>query len=74
MAAVEIWLAVTECNILDENDQPLLRAGMTYEAALASLTAIWNYDPEVFWEIHGIVRDANPQWSPAKDEEGAEGN
>jgi hypothetical protein len=70
MAAVEIWLCVTDCNILDENDEPLLKAGMSYAGALAALTAIWNYDPEVFWQIHNIVREANPQWSPKGDQEG----
>jgi hypothetical protein len=73
LAAVEIWLSVVECNILDENDQPLLKAGMPYEEALAALTAIWMHDPELFWDIHNIAREANPQWAPPSEGD-AEGN
>ena len=43
---------------------------MAYEQFLAGLTAIWNYDPAIFWNIHRVVREANPQWQPPGDGEG----
>jgi hypothetical protein len=70
IAAVEIWLTLVECDVVDENDQPVLKAGMPYEQFLAGLTAIWNYAPAIFWNIHRVVREANPQWQLPGDGEG----
>jgi hypothetical protein len=72
VASVELWLTCVECNILDENGEPVLRAGVSYEEFQAGLTAIWNYAPEVFWELHQAVRSVNPHWEPEEGE--AEGN
>ena len=35
-------------------------------AGVHSLTVIWEHDANIFWEIHNIVRDVNPQWKPAE--------
>jgi hypothetical protein len=69
IAMVETWLTLIECNITDEDDNPVLTEGMTYEEFSAGLTAIWNYDPAVFWAIHEAVRGVNKHWQPE-----AEGN
>jgi hypothetical protein len=74
IAMVETWLTLVECNIVDEDDMPVLAEGMPYEEFSAGLTAIWNADPDVFWEIHEAVRGVNTHWQPEDEEGEAEGN
>jgi hypothetical protein len=39
---------------------------------VAGMTAIWQYSADLFWKIHSVVREVNPQWNPPNEEE--EGN
>jgi hypothetical protein len=39
---------------------------MSFETFLAGLTAVWEHDANIFWEMHNVVRDVNPQWQPAE--------
>lgn len=73
IATVEIWIALVECDIVGPNDEPLLAPGMDREVFSNNLTAIWQHSSDLFWAIHGVVREANPQWNP-RTEEDAEGN
>ena len=52
------------------DDKPLLDPGMRYEAFAANLTAVWQYSADLFWAIHGVVREANPQWNPFEEGNG----
>jgi hypothetical protein len=45
---------------------------MGFEDFVAGITAIWQYDPSLFWATHEVVREANPHWNPAEAEEGNE--
>ena len=66
IAAVETWLTLVKCDIQTPDGEPLLKAGMPYEAFLAGLTALWQHDAALFWAIHNAVRKANPQWEPVE--------
>jgi hypothetical protein len=74
IAAVELWLTLGECNVLDENDQPLFKPGMALPEFMEAATLLLNEAPEAFWEMHAIVREINPQWAPASEESTEEGN
>ena len=75
IAIVETWIAINECDIVGPDDEPLLQPGMDYETFAKNLTAVWQYSAELFWAIHGVVREANPQWAPPSEEdEATEGN
>jgi hypothetical protein len=45
-------------------DLPLLQAGKSYEAFVAGMTAVWQYSADLFWKMHEVVREANPNWNP----------
>ncbi len=65
IASVELWLTLAECNILNaETEEPILKAGMSYDEFQAGLSAIWSYDPSVVWDMHDKVRQVNPRWNP----------
>ena len=68
IAMVEMWLTLVECDIVDGDGEPLLAAGMPYESFVAGLTAVWQHDPGLFWDLHKVVREANPQWAPEGNE------
>jgi len=77
IAVVEMWLTVIKSDILDENKKPLFSAEMELEDFLVGATALLHELPDVFWEIHEKVREANPQWKPPEPPVGegeAEGN
>jgi hypothetical protein len=40
---------------------------MPYESFVAGLTAIWQHDAALFWDLHKVVREANPQWAPVEE-------
>jgi hypothetical protein len=42
--------------------------GMPYESFVAGLTAIWQHDAALFWDLHKMVREANPQWALVEEE------
>jgi hypothetical protein len=67
IAAVEIWLTLVSCDIADEQGQPVLKEGMSYEEFVCGLTAIWEHDAGLLWELHEYVREANPQWVPQSE-------
>ena len=66
IAVVEMWLSVIKSDILDENDKPLFEAEMAFDDFVVGATALMHELPEVFWEIHEKVREANPQWVPTE--------
>ena len=68
IAMVEMWLTLVECDIVDGDGKPLLAAGMPYERFVAGLTAVWQHDAALFWDLHKVVREANPQWAPEGNE------
>ena len=69
IAAVEIWLTLVSCDIVDEQGQPVIKEGIDYKEFLRGLTAIWEHDADLFWELHEYVREVNPQWAPQTVEE-----
>jgi len=75
IAVVEMWLTVIKSDILDENSGPLFEANMAFDDFVVGVTALLHELPDVFWEIHEKVREANPQWAPATEdaEKNAEG-
>ena len=64
IAIVEAYLTLVACDIVSEDEEPLLRAGKSYEAFVAGMTAIWQYSAGLFWKMHEAVREANPDWNP----------
>jgi hypothetical protein len=69
IAIVEAYLTLVECDIVTEDEEPLLQAGMGYEEFVAGMTAIWQYSADLFWKIHEVVREANPHWNPTERNE-----
>jgi hypothetical protein len=67
IAIVEAYLTLVECDIVTEDEEPLLQAGKSYEEFVAGMTAVWQYDPDLFWKMHEVVREANPHWNPATE-------
>ncbi len=64
-ASIELWLTLEACNILnEETGEPILKPGMPYAEFEQALTAIWEANPDVVWEMHAKVREANPHWNP----------
>jgi hypothetical protein len=57
---------------MTEDEEPLLGAGMSYEAFVAGMTAVWQYSPDLFCKMHEVVREANPHRTSLEDEEGNE--
>jgi hypothetical protein len=47
----------------------MLSPGLDYDGFMAGMTAIWQYDPSLFWKMHEVVREANPHWNPAEGNE-----
>lgn len=70
IAMVELWLTLVECDIIGEDEKPLLRVGMSYNAFSEAMTSVWQYDPELFWAMHEKVRIVNKHWIPGDDSEG----
>lgn len=68
IAMVEMWLTITDCDIVGEDDQPLFSSGMPYETFVEAMTAIWQYDPDLFWAMHEKVRSVNKHWQPSESE------
>jgi len=64
IAIVETYLTLVECDIVTEDEKPLLQAGVSYEEFVAGMTAVWQYSADLFWKIHEVVREANPHWNP----------
>jgi hypothetical protein len=65
VAAIELWLTLESCNIAnEETGEPILAPGMAFAEFDRALTAIWQANPDVVWEMHARVRDANPHWNP----------
>jgi len=69
IAIVEAYLTLVECDIVTEDEKPLLQAGKSYEEFVAGMTAIWQYSADLFWKMHEVVREANPHWNPAEGNE-----
>ncbi len=69
IAIVEAYLTLVECDIVTEDEEPLLQAGMGYEEFVAGMTAVWQYSADLFWKMHEVVREANPHWNPAEGNE-----
>ena len=67
IATAEIWIALVECDIVGPDDEALLDPALDYETFSANLTAVWQYSADLFWAIHGVVREANPQWNPVEE-------
>jgi hypothetical protein len=70
IAIVETWIAIIECDIVGPDDEALLDPALDYETFSANLTAVWQYSADLFWAIHGFVREANPQWNPVEEGNG----
>jgi hypothetical protein len=66
VAMIEMYLTLVECNILDENDEPLLVAGLSFPEFEERVTKLWAFMPNAVWEIQKYVHEANPQWSAAE--------
>jgi hypothetical protein len=65
VAAVELWLTLEACNITnEETSEPILKPGMSFAEFDGALTAIWEANPDIVWEMHAKVREANPHWNP----------
>jgi hypothetical protein len=73
IAMSEIYLTLISCDIIGEDEEPLLKLGMEYPAFVEAMTAIWQYDAKLFWAIHESVREVNEHWTPGTEED-AEGN
>ena len=69
---VEIWLALIECDIVGPDDEPLFQPGMDFGLFTKNMSAVWQNSAELFWKIHELVREVNPQWQPAEEAEGNE--
>ena len=69
IAVVEAYLTLVECDIMNADGAPLLSPALDYDGFMAGMTAIWQYDPSLFWAIHEVVREANPHWNPMEGNE-----
>jgi hypothetical protein len=67
IAAVEIYITLMECNILDENEKVLLDPTVEFPVFVERLTSLWRHSTDAIWEIQKCVHEINPQW-------GARGN
>ena len=72
IALVEMWLTLESADIQTAEEEPLFKPGMSFQEFSQAATALWQYDPEAFWAVHAVVREANPRWAPAQGEQ--EGN
>ncbi len=63
--AAECWIAMVECNLEYEDGKKVFSPGMTFEAFVAAMTALWRHDARLVSEIHAVVRAANPHWDPS---------
>lgn len=50
IAIVEAYLTLLECDIVTEDGEPLIEAGMSYKEFVAGVTAIWQYSADIFWK------------------------
>jgi len=67
IAAVEIFVSLVECNILDENDKSVLDPALPFDEFEKRLTYIWAYNPVILWEMQRKVHEVNPRWGPSEN-------
>jgi hypothetical protein len=71
-ALLEMWLTLEVVDIQTAEGTPLFTAHMSFEDFAQAATVLWQHNPEAFWAVHAVVREANPRWAPAQEEQ--EGN
>ena len=71
-AFLEMWLTLEAADIQTAEGTPLFTPRVSFEDCAQAATVLWQHDPEAFWAVHAVVREANPRWAPAQEEQ--EGN